>query len=145
MVAELNWSYSGFSQELYWYFSKFQCDRNDKWFSQRRIDEYIGYKLENGEDVSMVLYNIESLKNTFIWILQPSLTMEENFYLLRERERKSRHAFWSDPEKHKKVYLEKRKVRDEGLNRFIYDSRSLEKLEGSSEYIHVVISFFTFH
>ena len=79
MIAKLNRTYSGFPQELYWHFSQFQCDRNDNWFPQRRIDEYIGYKLENGEDVSMVLYNIESLKNTFSWVLQRLLTIEKIF------------------------------------------------------------------
>ena len=69
MISELSWTYPGFPQELYWYFSQFQCDRNDKWFSQRRIDEYIGYERENGDDISMDLDNVEVMKNSFSWDL----------------------------------------------------------------------------
>ena len=62
---------------------------------------------------------------------------EEVAYKIREKERKTREAPRSNPEKKKKVFLKKlertQRVRGEGLERVAYDPKSVEKFGGIVE------------
>ena len=70
---------------------------------------------------------------------------EQVEYKTREKERKTRDAPRSKPEKRKKVSLKKRErtqiIRGEGLERVAYDPKSFEKLGGIVKWMNMLIFF----
>ena len=113
MVVELN--------QKYWSFEK-KC---------------IGYGFENKKDLRIFLFEAP---NSFGWALQPLLAVKQNAenvdYKIREKERKT----WNPPkskQKKLKVTLKKlertRRIRYEGLKKFLYDPKSVRKFVGIVE------------
>ena len=70
---------------------------------------------------------------------------EEVKYTVREKERKTRDAPRSKPQKKKKVSLKKlertQRIRSEGLERVAYDPKSVEKFGGIVELMGITIFF----
>ena len=97
------------------------------------------YEFENEEGTRVFLLEAP---NSFGWALQPywpwNKNGEEVDYKIREKERKTRDALWSKPQKKKqKVSLKKlewsQRIRSEGLERVVYDPKSVEKFGGIVE------------
>ena len=98
------------------------------------------YEFENEEGT--IVFLLET-PNSFGWALQPLLYWpwnkngEEVDYKIREKERKTRDAPWSKPQKKQKVSLKKlertQRIRGEGLERVAYDPKSVEKFGGIVE------------
>ena len=91
----------------------------------KQVPEYFFWKLQI---VLVELYN-----HYWPW----NKNGEEVDYKIREKERKTRDAPWSKPQKKQKVSLKKlertQRIRGEGLERVAYDPKSVEKFGGIVE------------
>ena len=91
----------------------------------KKVPEYFFWKLQI---VFVELYN-----HYWPW----NKSGEEVEYKIREKERKTRDAPRSKPQKKKKVSLKKlertQRIRSEGLERVVYDPKSVEKFGGIVE------------
>ena len=91
----------------------------------KKISEYFFWKLQ--------IFLVELYNHYWTW----NKKGEEVAYKIREKERKTRDAPRSKPEKKKKVSLKKlertQRVRCEGLERVAYDPKSVKKFGGIVE------------
>ena len=91
----------------------------------KKVPEYFFWKLQI---VLVELYN-----HYWPW----NKNGEEVDYKIREKERKTRDAPWSKPQKKQKVSLKKlertQRTRGEGLEKVAYDPKSVEKFGGIVE------------
>ena len=96
------------------------------------------YEFENEEGTRVFLLEAP---NSFAWALQPLLPWNKNGeevdYKIHEKDRKTRDAPRSKPQKKQKVSLKKlertQRIWGEGLERVAYDRKSVKKFGGIVE------------
>ena len=91
----------------------------------KKVAEYFFWKFQ--------IVFVERYNHYWLW----NKSGEEVEYKIREKERKTRDAPRSKPQKKKKVSLKKlertQRIRSEGLKRIAYDPKSVEKFRGIVE------------
>ena len=91
----------------------------------KKVAEYFFWKFQ--------IVFVERYNHYWLW----NKSGEEVEYKIREKERKTRDAPRSKPQKKKKVSLKKlertQRIRSEGLERIAYDPKSVEKFRGIVE------------